>query len=75
MQNTQPTIQDARTDAPRLAKAEVADLLALALLRLRGRASGQLHGADMRQRATVGLGFSGDQRVNGNPNEVIGVRL
>ncbi len=75
MQNTQPTIQDARTDAPRLAKAEVADLLALALMRLRQRASGQPHGADMRQRATVDLGFSGDQRVNGNPNEVIGVRL
>ncbi len=42
---------------------EVADLLATALLRLR-----------QRNASAVGLGFSGDQRVNANPFPPEGVR-
>lgn len=57
-------------DRPRHAHQEVADLLAAALLRLRGRPS-----SDTTENSEcVRLGFPGQQRVNANPDHHHGVR-
>lgn len=58
------------SDRPRHAQQEIVDLLAAALLRLRAR-----HGiAPAVDSESFGLGFSGHQRVNANPDHTLGVR-
>lgn len=58
------------TSQPRHAHQEIADLLAAALLRLRARPS-----RDFTENSEcVRLGFSGQQRVNANPDNNNGVR-
>ncbi|WP_394474837.1 hypothetical protein [Ralstonia mannitolilytica] len=57
-------------DRPRHAHQEIVDLLAAALLRLRARPS-----RDTTENSEcVRLGFSGQQRVNANPDHHHGVR-
>lgn len=57
-------------DRPRHAHQEIADLLAAALLRLRTRPSSHV----IENSERVRLGFSGQQRVNANPDHHHGVR-
>jgi len=57
-------------DRPRHTHQEIADLLAVALLRLRACPSS--HAIENSER--VPLGFSGQQRVNANPDHNNGVR-
>jgi hypothetical protein len=59
-----------RSDQPRHAQQEVVDLLAAALLRLRARRMP----APATESETVGLGFTGQERVNANPAQPQGVR-
>ena len=58
------------SDCPRHAQQEIADLLAAALLRLRARPSRDT----IENSECVRLGFSGQQRVNANPDHHHGVR-
>ncbi|MCS6764754.1 MAG: hypothetical protein MO853_13340 [Candidatus Protistobacter heckmanni] len=58
------------SDRPRHAHQEIADLLAAALLRLRARPSRDT----VKNSECVRLGFSGQQRVNANPDHHHGVR-
>lgn len=57
-------------DRPRHAHQEIADLLAAALLRLRARPPRDT----IENSERVRLGFSGQQRVNANPDHNNGVR-
>ncbi len=59
---------------PRLPHREVADLLAIALLRLRERNDSPPEPENGRQTRAVRLGFSGHQRVHDNPSEPSGER-
>lgn len=58
------------SDHPRHSHQEIADLLAAALLRLRARPSSHV----IENSERVRLGFSGQQRVNANPDHHHGVR-
>lgn len=58
------------SDRPRHPQQEIADLLAAALLRLRARP----HSHTLENGERVRLGFSGQQRVNANPDHHHGVR-
>ena len=58
------------SDRPRHPQQEIADLLAAALLRLRARP----HSHTLENSERVRLGFSGQQRVNANPDHHHGVR-
>lgn len=57
------------SDAPRHPHQEIADLLAVTLLRLRRHAS-----SSSTAKSTVDLGFAGQQRVHANPSHPKGVR-
>lgn len=70
MSDHQPLSIPVPTDKPRHAQQEIADLLATALLRLRSCHTTQAGP----ESASVGLGFSGHQSVNGNPAPHHGVR-
>ncbi len=58
------------SDRPRHPQQEIADLLAAALLRLRVRPASH----NLKNSERVRLGFSGQQRVNANPDHHHGVR-
>jgi hypothetical protein len=58
------------SDRSRHAHQEIADLLAAALMRLRARPSRDI----VENSECVRLGFSGQQRVNANPDHNNGVR-
>lgn len=59
-------------DRPRHPLEEVADLLAVALLRLRTSQAATTKSADSGEKDAVALGFAGQQSVNANPYQ--GVR-
>jgi len=61
-------------DHPRHAHQEVVDLLAAALLRLRGRHQPPAESSIAADSDAVGLGFVGQERVNANPDHDNGVR-
>jgi hypothetical protein len=63
----------ANDDRPRHPHQEIADLLAVALLRLRAKDSSCDSSATVGVKDEVGLGFSGHQRVNANPYQQEGV--
>lgn len=73
MHELEPFSLSPAADRPRHAHQEVVDLLAAALLRLRGHqpSSDSLVAADS---DAVGLGFVGQERVNANPDHDNGVR-
>ena len=74
MHELEPASLSPAADRPRHAHQEVVDLLAAALLRLRGQhkpPSDSSIGADS---DAVGLGFVGQERVNANPDNNNGVR-
>lgn len=73
MQNDQP-IFCANADRPRHPHQEIADLLAVALLRLRAKESACDYSTTECTKDAVGLGFTGHQRVNTNPYQQEGVR-
>lgn len=56
-------------DAPRHPHQEIADLLGVALLRLRQHSSSAAS-----DKSAVDLGFTGPQRVHANPSQPKGVR-
>lgn len=64
----------ANADWPRHPHEEIADLLAVALLRLRDKDSASDHSATSDEKDAVGLGFTANQRVNANPYQKEGVR-
>jgi len=64
----------ANADRPRHPHQEIADLLAVALLRLRAKDSALDHSTTSHEKDEVGLGFSAHQRVNANPYQQKGVR-
>ena len=70
MSELEPISISPPSDRPRHAQQEIADLLAEALLRLRARSVS--HTLENSER--VRLGFSGQQRVNANPDHNNGVR-
>jgi len=63
----------ANDDRPRHPHQEIADLLAVALLRLRAKDSSCDSSATVGAQDEVDLGFSGHQRVNANPYQQEGV--
>lgn len=69
MPNIEPLSTLPRSDQPRHPQQEVVDLLAAALLRLRARHMPATATAS----ETVGLGFTGQERVNANPAQPRGV--
>jgi hypothetical protein len=70
MPDIQPPSIHALAGMPRHAQQEVVDLLTAALLRLRARRMP----APATVSETVGLGFTGQERVNANPAQPQGVR-
>jgi hypothetical protein len=73
MHNDEPTSY-ANADRPRHPHQEIADLLAVALLRLRAKESACDFSTTAFAKDAVGLGFTGHQRVNTNPYQQEGVR-
>ena len=73
MQNDEP-ISCANADRPRHPHQEIADLLAVALLRLRAKETACDYSTIECAKDAVGLGFPGHQRVNVNPYQQEGVR-
>jgi hypothetical protein len=73
MHNDEP-IFCANADWPRHAHQETADLLAVALLRLRAKDSAFNHSPSLDGKDAVGLGLTAHQRVNANPDHQQGVR-
>jgi len=73
MHNDEP-ISCATADWPRHPHEEIADLLAVALLRLRDKDSASDHSAISDEKDAVGLGFTAHQRVNTNLDQQQGVR-
>lgn len=73
MHNDEP-IFCANADRPRHPHQEIADLLAVALLRLRAKESVCDDSTTECVKDAVGLGFTGHQRVNTNPYQQEGVR-
>jgi hypothetical protein len=59
---------------PRHPHEEIADLLAVALLRLRAKPSARSEVEKSCDKDPVGLGFTGHQRVNANPDQQTGLR-
>ena len=72
MQNDELTFC-ANADRPRHPHQEIADLLAVALLRLRAKDSALDHSTTSHEKDEVGLGFSAHQRVNTNLYQEEGV--
>ncbi len=66
MHNDEP-ISCANADRPRHPHQEIADLLAVALLRLRAKEAACDYSATAGAKDAVGLGFSSHQSVNVNP--------
>jgi len=64
----------ANADRPRHTHQEIADLLAMAILRLRAEDSACDHSTTPDVKDEVDLGFSAHQRVNTNPYLEEGVR-
>lgn len=58
---------------PRHSHEEIADLLAVALLRLRAKPSAPSEVEKYCDKDPVGLGFTGHQRVNANPDQQAGL--
>jgi BarA-like signal transduction histidine kinase len=73
MHNDEP-IFCANADRPRHPHQEIADLLAVALLRLRDKDSAFDHSTASETKDAVILGFPAHQRVNANPDQQQGVR-
>jgi hypothetical protein len=73
MHNDEP-LSCAHSDSPRHPHQEIADLLALAVLRLRDKDSASDHSTTEDEKDAVGLGFTANQRVNANPYQKEGVR-
>lgn len=73
MQKDEP-ISYSNAERPRHPQQEIADLLALALLRLRAKDSACDDSTTECAKDAVGLGFTGHQRVNTNPYQQEGVR-
>jgi len=73
MHNDEPIFY-ANADRPRHPHQEIADLLAVALLRLRAKDSACDYSTTACAKDAVGLGFTGHQRVNTNPYQQEGVR-
>ena len=73
MHNEEP-ISCTDTDRPRHPHQEIADLLAVALLRLRAKDSAFDDSTPSDKKDEVGLGFTANQRVNANPDHQEGVR-
>lgn len=73
MHNDEP-IFCANADRPRHPHQEIADLLAVALLRLRAKDAACDDLTTECAKDEVGLGFNGYQRVNTNPYQQEGVR-
>ena len=74
MHELEPVSLSPAADRPRHAHQEVVDLLAAALLRLRGRHQPPTESSIVADSDAVGLGFVGQERVNANPNDHEGVR-
>lgn len=70
MSELEPISISPPSDRPRHPQQEIADLLAAALLRLRARSVSHT----FENSECVRLGFSGQQRVNANPDHHYGVR-
>lgn len=70
MPDLEPLSISTHPDQPRHAQQEIVDLLAAALLRLRACRMPDLATVS----ETVGLGFTGQERVNANPAQPQGVR-
>lgn len=73
MHNDEP-ISCATATRPRHPHQEIADLLAVALLRLRAKDSAFDLSTTSDETDAVRLGFTANQRVNANPDQQEGVR-
>ena len=73
MQNDELTFC-ANAERPRHPHQEIADMLAVALLRLRAKDSAFDHSTTSDAKDEVGLGFTAHQRLNANPDQQEGVR-
>lgn len=74
MHELEPVSPSPAADWPRHAHQEVVDLLAAALLRLRGQHQPPPESSIAVDSDAVGLGFVGQERVNANPDDHEGVR-
>lgn len=74
MHELEPVSLSPAADRPRHAHQEVVDLLAAALLRLRGQRQSPTESSIAADSDAVGLGFVGQERVNANPDHDNGVR-
>lgn len=74
MHKLEPLSFPPAADRPRHAHQEVVDLLAAALLRLRGQHQPPSDSSIAVDSDAVGLGFVGQERVNANPDHDNGVR-
>lgn len=74
MHQNQPISPTPGQDCPRHPQEEIAELLAVALLRLRARGSASAAGTTPHEKDAVDLGFTGHQRVNANPDHQEGIR-
>jgi hypothetical protein len=74
MHEREPVSLFPAADLPRHAHQEVVDLLAAALLRLRGQDQPPTAPSIAADSDAVGLGFVGQERVNANPDHDNGVR-
>lgn len=75
MHHIKPISTVSGTDRPRHPHDEIADLLAVALLRLRANPSASKKTTESWDKDAVGLGFTGHQRVNANPDQQTGLRI
>lgn len=74
MHELEPVSLPPAADRPRHAHQEVVDLLAAAVLRLRGQHHPPSESSIAANSDAVGLGFVGQERVNANPDHDNGVR-
>lgn len=74
MHELEPVSLSPAADRPRHAHQEVVDLLAAALLRLRGQHQPPSDSSIAADSDAVGLGFVGQEHVNANPDHDNGVR-
>lgn len=74
MHQNQPISPAPGADRARHPQEEIADLLAVALLRLRARRLATGDAPTDPEKDAVDLGFRGHQRVNANPDHQEGVR-
>ena len=74
MHELEPVSLSPAADRPRDAHQEVVDLLAAALLRLRGQHQPPSDSSIAANSDAAGLGFVGRERVNANPDHGNGIR-